>query len=252
MRISKRLKTLAEQVQPGRVVVDVGTDHAYLPIYLILKGISPRVIGVEINPGPLRSAQQQVEVVGLTHQIEIRFGDGLGGIQPGEAQVAVVAGMGGNTICDLLGASPKVLARLHRLILQPMGAMRRVREWLWQHGWQIVHEDLVKEDQIFYSIIIAEPSRQEKEKGAADRYKSSTSGEKFSEVELEIGPLLLRAQHPLLSEYLHGQIAHKEKITAQLQQSHDPAAVAKLKEYTGQIKELKGLVFSLERKQKLE
>jgi tRNA (adenine22-N1)-methyltransferase len=214
-KLSERLRAVAQQVLPGSVVVDVGTDHAYLPIYLVKQEICPQVIGVEINPGPLRSAVQQVEAAGLSARITIREGDGLLGVQPGEAQIAVLAGMGGKTICEILGAAPEVVARLNRLILQPMGAIPRLREWLYQHQWSVVWEDLIEEDGLFYQLITAEPQSLGKPiQDLPDR----------NSLEYEIGYTLIQRRHPLLPKYLELRMTAERRILQQLSQSKTPQA----------------------------
>ena len=233
-RLSNRLQALADQVIPGSIVVDVGTDHAYLPLYLVEHGICPRVIGIEINPGPLQSARNQVASAGLTHLILIREGNGLQAICPGEAQVVVIAGMGGKTICEILEAAPAVLAGIQRLILQPMGADKLVREWLVAHSWQIVQEDLVREDGVYYIIIIAEPSTltvrwPENEalvyNAVKDELEDDTKDKMRNLMELEIGPDLINRHHPLLPEYLNYLLEREQRIYDHLKRSQNPEAL---------------------------
>lgn len=225
-QLSERLRVIADQVIPGLVVVDVGTDHAYLPIFLVQQEICPRVIGVEVNPGPLRSAEQQVQAAGLTSWIDIRAGNGLQAIQVGEAQIAVVAGMGGKTICEILQASPAVTASLNRLILQPMGAIRRVRAWLRQNAWNIVQEELLLEDAVFYLVIVAEPQPPKDSAllAASDCETQDlalpTANNRETE-ELEVGEFLLERRHPLLPRYLKQQMEREQRVLNQLNQSKD-------------------------------
>lgn len=224
-RLPERLKAIAKPVIPGQVVVDVGTDHAYLPIFLVQQQISPRVIGVEVNPGPLRSAVLQVESAGLAPWIDIRAGNGLQAVQPGEAQIAVIAGMGGKTICEILEASPVVTATLNRLILQPIGAIMRVRAWLRQNLWQIVEEELLLEDGHFYLILVAEPQPTE-------------------------DPALLALNNREVQETVGlGQVGEPEEIEAskRLEQTRERGQTKGIKklEQTGKIeksKETKGLM----------
>lgn len=217
-KISRRLKAIISKVIEGTTVVDIGTDHAYLPIYLVTQKICPRVIGIELNPGPLNSAKRQVESAGLTPQIIIREGNGLKAIQPGEVHTVVIAGIGGSTICEILESGHDVLATSERLILQPMGAVVQVRRWLLEHSWQIIDEDLIKEDGFFYIILTAEPNEN---KG----YKIN----EYSSLELMVGPGLIQKKHPLLLEYLKYLIKREEKIFSQLNKSYD-ARVLKFKE----------------------
>lgn len=242
--LSARLRAITDLVIPGQVVADVGTDHAYLPIYLIVNDISPRAIGIEINPGPLKSAAEQVAAANLNHRITIRKENGLHGIQPGEAQAAVVAGMGGKTICDILEDSPEVLASLNRLILQPMGAVRQLREWLLRHFWQIQREDLVLEDGIFYNILMAEPGNKadfESIKVPAE-LAAESFGQLERELEFEVGPDLIRQRHPLLPEYLEFLIEREVKVLQQLERTKDPVVAVKRQRYRERINGLKQLL----------
>ncbi|MBC7324419.1 MAG: SAM-dependent methyltransferase, partial [Moorella sp. (in: Bacteria)] len=130
MRLPKRLAAIAEFVPPGKVAADIGTDHAYLPVYLVQTGRSPRVIATELNEKPWMRARFWVSSFHLEDKIEVRLGAGLQVLSPGEVQVVVVAGMGQNTIRELLAATPAVLYRLERLILQPMSDAGNLRLWL--------------------------------------------------------------------------------------------------------------------------
>lgn len=237
-KLANRLKVMAQMVIPGQVVVDVGTDHAYLPIYLVDQKICAQVIGVEINPGPLKSAKQQVEAAGFASCIEIRAGDGLLPVQPGEAQVAVVAGMGGKTICEILEAAPEVTAGLSRLILQPMGAIPRVREWLSRNAWKIVQEDLLLEDGMYYLIIVAEPHPV----GDSSQIRLIDK----ESLEFEVGYDLINRRHPLLPKYLECQIAREQRVLDQLKRSTNPQIDGQREKHQQRINGFRGIINLLE------
>ncbi|HBX24536.1 MAG TPA: SAM-dependent methyltransferase [Desulfotomaculum sp.] len=160
VRLSARLACVACYVPTGSVVADIGTDHAYLPVYLVRNRIVDRVVAGEVTRGPYRIAIEAVRTAGLDSQIEVRLGDGLQVIYPGEVNVVVLAGMGGRTICGILASGRSVLERLERLILQPMRDAAMVRHWLVQNGWQMTDEDMVYEDNHFYVVIVARPGRE--------------------------------------------------------------------------------------------
>lgn len=217
MRLSERLTRIAGFVPKGLVVADIGTDHAMLPIYLVLEGISPRAIACDLYLGPLESAKANVFLYKLANKIEIRQGDGLQPLDPGEAAVIVIAGMGGAKIIDILEASPAVLDGVLRMVLQPQGGAGIVRKWLFEHNWQIIDEDLVLENDNYYEIIISEP--------LADIKAATMEKPSRKELELlEIGPRLVEKKHPLLVPLLQEKIKLAENVLKSLRHAKTPAA----------------------------
>ena len=146
MKLGHRLKVIASMVPTGLTLADIGTDHAYLPIYLIEQNIVPCAIAGDVHQGPYLTAQNAVSSLQLEHRISVQLGNGLEVVKPGEADVVVIAGMGGATIIDILQSCPEVTRTVKRLILQPMIAASLVRKWLHTHGWWIVEEQLVEEE----------------------------------------------------------------------------------------------------------
>jgi tRNA (adenine22-N1)-methyltransferase len=146
LNLGPRLQVIASFIRAGSLLGDIGTDHAYLPVYLVQKGIIRRAVGVDIHEGPYRSALETVRTYGLSNLIEVRLGNGLRPLQPGEVNVLVVAGMGGNTILKILSASEDVLQEVEELVLQPQGAEGKVRRELLVRGWKIKEELLVEEE----------------------------------------------------------------------------------------------------------
>lgn len=214
MELTGRLAALAEYVTPGAVAADIGTDHAYLPIYLVKRGICPRVIATELNPGPFQAAARKLKEYGLTARVELRLGDGLQTLRPGEAAVLVLAGMGGNTIKEILAAAPAVLSGAGRLVLQPMADPGDLRSWLAASGWRLMDEELVEEDGRLYVIMAAEPGLE-----TAD-----------DPLLLELGPRLLEKRAPLLEDYLNTIIAKYERVLAGLAAGRSDAAREKERE----------------------
>ena len=173
-------------ITPGLTVADIGCDHAYLPIYLVREGISPRVIACDINTGPVERAQENIEDVELTGRIEVRQGDGLSAVSRGEAESVVLAGMGGNLMIRILTEGADVLALVREIILEPQSEVGRVRHFLQDFGWRIISEDMVSEDGKFYPIIKAVPGTMNWDKEIYFRY----------------GKILLREENPVLHEFL--------------------------------------------------
>lgn len=151
IELSPRLSMIAELVPDGAKLVDVGTDHAYLPSALILSGRISGAIAADLREGPLSRARKTAELYGLTERVQFRLCDGLQGISPEEINTAVIAGMGGETIASILAAAPWTLDQGTRLILQPMSSMNDLRRWLWEHGYKIVQEELAREGDTIYT-----------------------------------------------------------------------------------------------------
>ena len=124
MNIGARLEAIAALVPQNCVVADIGTDHAYLPVWLMQKGLIKAAIAADIAEGPCRAAQTNIGLYGLKDKIEVRRGSGLTVLKPGEADGAVIAGMGGSTIVQILEESPEVAKTLKFLIVQPMAGGR--------------------------------------------------------------------------------------------------------------------------------
>jgi tRNA (adenine22-N1)-methyltransferase len=202
-RLPARLQAVADYVPPGKTVADIGTDHALLPVYLVTRGVSPRVIGVEKAPGPLEAARRAVAANGLEGRIGVRAGDGLRPLKPGEARVLVLAGMGGRTIAKILDAAPAIVRAADTLVLQPQEPVVPARRWLYANGWRIADENLVEETGRIYLVIRAVHERPEP----------------VDDLLLEVGPVLAAKKHPLLGRYLHGIVQRYEKILAGLNRS---------------------------------
>ncbi len=152
--LGNRLSTVAHYVPKEAELGDIGTDHAYLPIYLYEQGVICRAIGVDVHQGPYRSALGAVRERNLQSKINIRLGDGLKPIQAGEVDVLTMAGMGGNTMLEIIQSRPEVIQSVNRLILQPQGAEGNVRLNLLEAGWHLLTEELVEEDGRTYTVIV--------------------------------------------------------------------------------------------------
>lgn len=185
IKLSNRLQTVARHIPAGCTVADIGTDHGYLPVFLAINDISPKIIAADRNKGPLSSAEQLIGLLSLENQISTRLGDGLSVLAAGEAEVICIAGMGGMTICDILAADMDKAKRAKRMILQPQRNVAAVRNFLAENGFRLVAEDLAEDDGFYYEILVVE------------------SGEMtLTEAEAEFGPLLLANGHPLLKDFL--------------------------------------------------
>lgn len=195
VNLSPRLKTIADFVIQDKPMADIGSDHAYLPLYLIQKSLVPSVIATELRKGPGEKAKKMIDFCQLEGKIELRLGDGLKPLKPKEVATVVLAGMGAQTIIKILTESKPVLYSVQRLVIQPMTEIPLLRKWLYQNQWKIVDEEIVKEENRYYIIIVAE------------------QGEEFllDEIKLELGPVLLAKKHPFLGDYVK-ELLNKERI----------------------------------------
>ncbi|MBR3051181.1 MAG: SAM-dependent methyltransferase [Selenomonadaceae bacterium] len=151
--IDSRIKSVMNFVSAGSRVADIGADHGYLSIELIRSGRASKVIATEKNLGPFEALRKNISGVA---GIEARLGDGLKILSAGEVDTICVAGMGGALIVKILDDAPQVVQSARQLILQPMNAAKKIREWLTDNDWIIADEDLAESAGIIYEIISAE------------------------------------------------------------------------------------------------
>ncbi len=161
MDISKRLQAIVNYVPKGtNTVVDIGTDHGYIPIYLIEHKIANRCIACDINPMPLGNAQKNIISYKMEDQIETRLGGGLSKIQKGEADAIIIAGMGGMLIIDILKENTEVVKAVGLLILQAQLDIIDVRKYIHQIEFTIIDEQMVYDDGKYYTVIVAKPGKE--------------------------------------------------------------------------------------------
>ena len=154
IELSPRLRKIAELVPPGYSVADVGTDHGYLAVWLFQKGISDRIVASDIGRGPLSRAMETVDRAGIKNGITLKLCDGLNGITQKDAEIVIIAGMGGETIAGILSEAPWT-KNCKKLLLQPMTKVEYLRRWLYESGFIIEDERLVKDSGKLYSVISA-------------------------------------------------------------------------------------------------
>ena len=159
--LSERLKTIADLVIPGRPMADIGTDHGHLPMWCLENGVVPFAILSDINEGPIEKAKLRIERSSMAEDsYSLRLGSGLSVLKPGEAATVVIAGMGGELTSRLLAAEPEVTESVERFVFQPRSRAGMLREWLWENGWRICEERLVRERRRLCQIFSAEKGSQ--------------------------------------------------------------------------------------------
>lgn len=155
MKLSDRMQAIADRVDPGDRVADIGTDHGQIPVWLFAREISPRVILSDISEGSLRKAQMTAGAYQFGDGVSFRVGDGLSVLAPGEVDTVIIAGMGGKLIRDILSRDPDHTRSFRRFILQPRKGMGPLRKWLLEQEFRILHEDVVREGKFYPEIITA-------------------------------------------------------------------------------------------------
>ena len=133
-------------------MIDVGTDHAYLPIYLVGEGISSRALACDINRGPILSARKNIRAAGLADRIDTLQTDGLHGTESFGADDVMIFGMGGELIVRILSEADWIKTSSVGLILQPMTRAATLRSWLLQNGFEITGESITYEDKFYQTI----------------------------------------------------------------------------------------------------
>lgn len=221
MDISKRLQGVAALVSYP-VVADIGTDHGYVPIYLHKIGKLKKAYACDVRRGPLEKAQENIFFHQAQGVIETRLGSGLTTLQPGEADTAIIAGMGGMLMIRILEDSPEVVKSLKELILAPQHDVDQVRRHLHSIGFSIEAEMMIKEDGKYYTIIRCIPG--------AEKYQR--------EIDYLYGKRLLLEKEPLLKELLIAEEGKYLFLEEKLQKSDTQSA----KERLTQLKEGLGFV----------
>lgn len=204
--LSKRLACVASFVPKGSVLADIGSDHAYLPCFLVKAGMIQAAIAGEVAKGPYTSACNEVRRLQLEEHISVRMGDGLAVLKEDEGVSCIaIAGMGGALIASILEKGEQKLANVSRLVLQPNVGAQHVRKWLIDHEWQIIGEAILEEDNSIYEVIAAE--------------KSGKREAELDEAALLMGPFLLKDKHPVFIKKWTEECRHWQQILARLQEA---------------------------------
>ena len=198
--ISKRLELVASFVSQGSILLDVGSDHAYLPIELVERGQIEGAIAGEVVEGPYQSAVKNVEAHGLEEKIQVRLANGLAAFEE-EDQVSVItiAGMGGRLIATILEEGLDKLGNVQRLILQPNNREDDLRIWLQDNGFQIVAESILEEAGKFYEILVVEAGQME-----------------LSASDVRFGPFLSKEVSPVFVQKWQREAAKLEVALSQI------------------------------------
>ncbi len=202
-------------------VADIGTDHAYLPVYLCKTGAAINAIASDIRPGPIERAKATITSYGAQDTVETRLGGGLSTIEPGEADAIVIAGMGGLMIAEILDADILTVSRSKRLILQPMSSIPELRLYLCRNGFNILAEYLAKEERKLYVVmdVTYAPERRGSAIGELDEYSP----------EIFLGRKLIENRPEHFDEYIEKQKRSLLKMADGLKNSSSDEFAGKLK-----------------------
>lgn len=220
--LSKRLEQVALMVTKGNTIADIGTDHGYVPIYLIKNNICPKAYAMDINKGPIEIAKNNIISYGLEEQIIAIQSDGLDMLEPNKADTVIIAGMGGELIVNILEKGLEKLENcqkpLKELVLSPQKHIDMVRKYLMDNNWHIVDEKMLIDMNKFYTIIKAEKGKEEV------AYKPE---------ELLYGRILLNRKDEILRQFLEEEKNKFENVRATMVESNSQGIdeVDKILEY---------------------
>ncbi|MGY2365310.1 tRNA (adenine(22)-N(1))-methyltransferase [Pseudomonas azotoformans] len=217
--LSLRLERVAANVPTGARLADIGSDHGYLPVALMRRGLITAAVAGEVATTPFHAAQRTVRDNGLEHQITVRLADGLAAIEAHDGITAIsVCGMGGETIRDILESGKRQLSGRERLILQPNGGEQPLRQWLMDNGYSILSEELLRENRFYYEIIVAE----------------RTGPVAYTAEQLYFGPLQLQARSPAFIAKWQRMLRQKHKTLASFEQARQAVPQEKRQEIAQQ------------------
>ncbi len=222
--LSPRLALVASLVPHGSIPADVGTDHGYIPAWLLSNGVVSRCIATDINAGPLESARRTLARAGVLDRCELILCDGLAGCQENRADTVIIAGMGGDNISGILSRAPWTGTDT-LLILQPMSKAEHLRAWLCENGFEIISEHLVRDAGKIYPVITA---------------RACAQSMRLSDAEMVIGRLPQVAREELFQTFLDAIIDKYQKaIDAQRYARGDVPRLPGMSKLLDEIKKIR-------------
>lgn len=229
MELSKRLKRIAEHVDKCESVADIGTDHGYIPIYLVKEGICKKAIASDINKGPIEKAKVNVAFEGVSNKVKCLLGPGLNPLKLGEVNGVILAGMGGNLTRDILLADMEKVKKYDFIILQPAQNPEVLREFLYKNDYEIIDEDLIKDEGRFYELFKV-------------KYNENSEKLVFEDgLYYEVSPLLREKNHPLFKEFIEEKINRCETILSFIKEDTE-AAKKRKSDLEEKINKFKGML----------
>ena len=197
--LDDRLMLIASMVREGAVPLDVGTDHAYVAIYLAKKGVAEKIIAADIKKGPLMQADKNISLFEVSDRIETRLSNGFEKIGQGEVECAIIAGMGGETIAEILENEKGC----RYFVLQMQTGHSHLRDYLIKNGYIICDEAVCREDRKMYTALLA----------------MRGESRQFTDAEKEIGPVLIEKRPPLFYDYVRYRLYEIDTILKNMKDS---------------------------------
>lgn len=226
MKISNRLIEVSKCVTKGYRVSDIGTDHGYVPIYLMDNKMATYVIAMDVNEGPLKRAETNIIENGYEDYIETRLSNGFEKLNVGEVDIAIIAGMGGELIKKILIEGKEVVDSLKELVLSPHSDIDVVRKYLHQIGFRIIDEKMLIDEEKFYTIIKVQKGKDKD----------------YSEVEYKYGAILLNNKDLILKEFLINQLNKYILIEKRLINEKTDNSIRRLEQIRIDMQEIKGIL----------
>lgn len=225
--LSLRLERVGANVPFGARLADIGSDHGYLPVALMRRGVITAAVAGEVATTPFHAAQRTVRDNGLDQRITVRLADGLAAIEPHDGITAIsVCGMGGETIRDILESGKACLSGQERLVLQPNGGEQPLRHWLMDNGYSIISEELLRENRFYYEIIVAERA----------------GPVAYTAEQLYFGPLQMQARSPAFIAKWQRMLRQKQKTLASLEQARQGGPEQRVQEIARQARWITALL----------
>lgn len=246
IKLSDRLSIIANEIERGETVADIGTDHGFLPIYLWENKISPKVIMADISVGSLEKARQNCVMAHPDMVFDLRLGDGIKVLERGEVDAVSIAGMGGILMTEILGADLEKSKSFKKFILQPRNHVGILRQWLCANGFEIVNEQLVREGKYICEILTVVPRE-----GKAAGEPLDISGAygicdaEIDEVEYQFPQSLAEFKNPLTMEYLDRHLK-KENFILESMKSGNKTTLDEIKHQEDRIRYIERLVKTCE------
>ena len=221
--ISLRMKTIADMVPMGLSVADIGCDHGFVSIYMVMNRKAPKAVAMDVNEGPLIRAKEHIAQFGVEDIIETRLSDGAVKLEKGEVDSAIIAGMGGRLTIKILSESMDKFKAMKSLVLSPHSDIPLVRAFLCEEGFVIKDEEMVFDEGKYYVII---------------RCTYAGKVATISELEREYGPCLIQKKHPVLIEYLNAEIQKMNEIEGHLSKELESANENRTESIKNRIEEI--------------